>query len=177
VDAPIHTTSVQAVATTPQAAVAVSKLLVNAQAQMRHAGKSATVLLDRAKTGAPGALVTGPYFYVFNAGGTIAHFAFPARLDQEIGERLEQTLAGLDATRTQGLLLDCVHLTYINSKGLGALAGSSSRLNLHLFRVPEPIKKVFAMTGLDHLIALHEDLTSAVMALVAAHLAKTQHSA
>ena len=177
IDAPLHTTSVQSVATTPQAAIAVAKLLVSAQSQMRNAGKSATIHIERARTGLPGAVVNGPYFYVFNTGGTIAHFAFPPRLDQEVGERLEQTLAGLDPTRIQGLLLDCVHLTYINSKGLGALAGASARLNLHLFRVPEPIQKVFAMTGLDRLMAQHSDLQTAVMSLVASHLAKSPRTA
>ena len=79
-------------------------------------------------------------------------------------EAVQDAMAGFDPQTTLGVIMDCVHLTYINSKGLAVLAGSTRRLNLHLFRVPAPILKVLEMTGLDRLIPHHFDLQTALNA-------------
>ena len=160
-----HTTGVQAVATTPAAALAVSKMLVQALAAIRHPGVPVAVDLDRSKVGAVGAEIMGPYVYVFGTGSSITHLSFPARIDQDAGARLNQSLDGLDPTRVQGVLMDCVLLNYINSSGLAALAGAASKINIQLFRVPPPILKVLQMTGLDRLIPNHSDMATALAAL------------
>jgi len=169
-----HTTGVQAVATTPQAALAVAKLLVQALAAMRHPGQTITVDLERAKIGAVGPEVHGLYAYIFGMGSTISQINFPGRIDQDAGSRLHQSLEGIDATRTVGLLMDCVLLSYINSSGLAALAGAGQRLNLHLFRLPAPVLKVFQMTGIDRLVPNHADLNTAVAVMIKAHLTRSQ---
>lgn len=165
-----HATGVQTVATTPQAALAVGQVLVKALVQMRYPGRGARILTDRTRAGEPGGEVQGPYLYALTMGNHIAHIALAPRLDQDNGQRFEDAMAGFDPQTTLGVIMDCVHLTYINSKGLAVLAGSTRRLNLHLFRVPAPILKVLEMTGLDRLIPHHFDLQTALGAMVKASL-------
>ena len=169
-----QTTGVQAVATTPQAALAVAKLLVQALAAMRYPGQAMTVDLERAKIGAVGPEVHGLYAYVFGLGSTITQITFSGRIDQDAGSRLHQSLEGIDPARTVGLLMDCVLLSYINSSGLAALAGAGERLNLHLFRLPAPVLKVFQMTGIDRLVPNHADLNTAVAVMITTHLTKSK---
>ena len=157
---------IQSVGTGPQAAQAISLVLTKALIAMRHPGKQAKILQDRLKIGQLGPQVEGPYAYVFTRGNHINQLAFPARIDQDRGSHLEEAFAGLDGATTLGVLVDCIHLTYINSTGLGAFAAHAARLNMRLFRVSDPIAKVFEITGLTRAVPAYQDLPSALAALV-----------
>jgi anti-anti-sigma factor len=157
---------IQAVGTSAQAAQAVSLVLTKALIAMRHPGKQAKILQDRLKIGELGQQIDGPYAYVFTRGNHINQLVFPARIDQDRGSHLEQGLAGLDSTTTLGVLVDCIHLLYINSTGLAAFAAHAGRLNMRLFRVSDPIAKVFEITGLTRTVPAYQDLPSALAALV-----------
>lgn len=157
---------IQSVGTSQQAAQAISLVLTKALFTMRHPGKQVKILLDRLKIGQLGPQVDGPYAYVFTRGNHINQLVFPARIDQDRGTHLEEALAGLDADTTLGVLVDCIHLAYINSTGLAAFAAHAGRLNMRLFRVSDPIAKVFEITGLTRTVPAYQDLPSALAALV-----------
>lgn len=157
---------IQAVGTSPQAAQAISLVLTKALVAMRHPGKTARILQDRLKIGQLGPQIDGPYAYVFTRGNHINQLVFPARIDQDRGSYLGDALAGLDGATTLGVLVDCIHLSYINSTGLAAFAAHAGRLNMRLFRITDPIAKVFEITGLTRAVPAYQDLPSALAALV-----------
>ncbi len=157
---------VQAVGTTVQAGQAVAQVLVKSTLGLRHPGRTGMLIQDRIKVGVLGAAVEGPYAYVLTKGNHINHLNFPSRIDQDRGYVLEQMLAGLDENHVFGVLMDCVHLTYINSAGLAALASQASRLNMRLFRMSDPVAKVFEITGLTRAVPAYPDLASALAALI-----------
>jgi anti-anti-sigma factor len=161
-----HAVGVQAVGTSGQAAQAVSLVLTKALIQMRHPGSTARILQERVKVGQPSAQIDGPYAYVFTKGSHINQLVFPSRIDQDRGSHLDQALTGIETSHTLGLLVDCIHLAYINSTGLGALAAHAQRLNMRLFRVSDPIAKVLEITGLTRAIPAYQDLPSALTELV-----------
>lgn len=171
-DGASYTVSVQAVGTTPQAGQAVAQVLVKALIQVRHPGVGAHLLTDRIKVGQMGPVVDGPYAYVITRGNHLNHVVFPSRIDQNRGSELDQILAGLDDGSVLGVLMDGIHLTYINSSGLAALASHAPRLNLRFFRVSEAIQKVLEITSLTRVVPTYSDLTSALSALVRAAIAK-----
>jgi anti-anti-sigma factor len=164
-DGATYTVAVEAIATQASAAQAVAQVLVRAMAQFKHRRQTAHVVTDRVQVGAPGPQIDGPYAYVFTSGNRIGHLAFPQRIDGERGHEVNQMLEGLDQT-VLGVLVDGIHLTYINSLGLAAFAHHASRLNLRMFRVSDPIAKVIEVTGLTRLIPLYPDLASALGELV-----------
>jgi len=171
-DGASYTVSEQAVATTPQAGQAVAQVLVKALIQIRHPGVAAHLTTDRIKVGHPGPVVEGPYAYVITRGNHLNHVVFPSRIDQSRGAELDQILTGLDDGSVLGVLMDGIHLTYINSSGLAALAAHSQRLNLRFFRVSEAIQKVLEITSLTRVVPTYADLTSALAALVRSAVAK-----
>ena len=162
-----HSLGVQAVATADKSAMAVAVVLVRTLARLRHPGRTAEVLLDRLKAGAPGAVVDGLYAYVLSRHGHVNHLVFPGRIEQDLGQAVSDTLRGLDEQQTFGVLADAVYLSYINSMGLASLAAHAQRLNMHVFRAQPAIAKVVAMTGLSTLVTMHPDLNSALAALEA----------
>ena len=164
--------TVQAVGTTVQAGHAVAQVLVKALVQIRHPGVGAHLITDRIKVGQLGPVVDGPYAYVLTRGSHLNHLVFPPRIDQDQGYALDQVLAGLDEASVHGVLLDGVHLSYINSAGLAALASNAPRLNLRCFRISEAIGKVLEITSLQKVIPTYPDLTTALSALVRAALTK-----
>lgn len=162
----LYGVGVQAVGTTPQAGQAVAQILVKSTLGLRHPGRIGKLIADRVKVGELGATVDGPYAYVLTTGNHINFLSFPQRIDQDRGYVLDQMLAGLDEKQVLGVLMDCVHLTYINSSGLGALASQATRLNMRLFRMSDPVAKVFEITGLTRAVPAYPDLPSALNALV-----------
>ncbi len=157
---------IQSVGTSQQAAQAVSLVLTKALVAMRHPGKQIRLLQDRIKIGQLGPQIDGPYAYVFTRGNHINQLVFPSRIDQDRGSHLDEAFSGLDSQTTLGMLVDCIHLTYINSTGLAAFAAHAGRLNMRLFRVSDPIAKVFEITGLTRAVPAYQDLPSALAALV-----------
>ena len=171
-EGPSYAISVQAVGTTTQAGQAVAQVLVKAMIQIRHPGVGAHLLTERIKVGSLGAVVDGPYAYVITRGNHLNHVVFPPRIDQDRGNELDQILTGLDEGSVLGVLMDGIHLSYINSSGLAALASHAPRLNLRLFRVSEAIFKVLEITSLTKVVPTYADLTSALSALVRAAIVK-----
>ncbi len=165
-DGVAYTIAVKAIGTQAQAAKAVAQVLVRALIQIRHGERPGRVLQDRVQVGAPGAQVDGPYAYVFTRGNLIGQLTLPPRIDQDLGVVVGQTFEGLDHHQVHGVLLDAIHLTYINSLGLAAFAAHSVRLNLRMFRVSDPIAKVVEITGLTRTIPMYPDLPSALGELV-----------
>ncbi len=161
-----YSIGIQSVGTSTQAAQAVSLVLTKALIHMRHPGVQAHILQDRLKIGQLGPQIDGPYAYVFTQGNHINQLVFPSRIDQDRGTQLDEALSGLDGATTLGVLVDCIHLAYINSTGLAAFAAHAGRLNMRLFRVSDPLSKVFEITGLTRAVPAYQDLPSALGALV-----------
>ena len=161
-----YSIGIQAVGTSTQAAQAVSMVLTKALIQIRHPGSQARILQDRIKIGQLGPQIDGPYAYVFTQGNHINQLGFPSRIDQDRGTQLDEAFTGLDTVNTLGVLVDCIHLAYINSTGLAAFAAHATRLNMRLFRVSDPLAKVFEITGLTRAVPAYQDLPSALGALV-----------
>jgi anti-anti-sigma factor len=161
-----YSIGIQSVGTSTQAAQAVSLILTKALIQMRHPGATARILQERVKIGQLGQQIDGPYAYVFTQGNHINQLVFPSRIDQDRGTQLDQALSGLDGPATLGILVDCIHLSYINSTGLAAFAVHAGRLNMRLFRISDQVAKVFEITGLTRAVPAYQDLPSALSALV-----------
>ena len=161
----VYPVTVQTVATAAPGALATAKVLVGGVAALRHPGHTVKVLTDRAKIGAIGAQVMGPYAYPLTRRGNLHHITFPTRIDGDQNQSFEGTFKGFDPALCFGVLMDCVHLAFINSTALGTLAAHAERVNLHIFRVPDGVLKVLAMVGFERLLPPHADLTVALAVL------------
>jgi anti-anti-sigma factor len=124
------------------------------------------VLADRAKIGQVRQQIDGPYAYVLTQGNRIHHLTFPARIDSQSGESMGNTFAGIDPKTLNAVLMDCHALTYINTAGLASIAAHAKRLHLRLFRISEPVRKVFEIVGLLQMLRVHGTLQSALDSLV-----------
>jgi anti-anti-sigma regulatory factor len=157
---------VRAIASGEPAAIATAQVLVKALASLHHRGKAVEVLIERTKVGAPGGQVDGPYVYVLTHGNHIHHLAFPPRIDSQSGEVMGNAFAGLDPKTLHGVVMDCHPLVYINTAGLASIAAHAKRLHLRLFRVSDPVRRVFEIVGLMQLLHVHSTLQSALDHLV-----------
>ncbi|WP_282206746.1 STAS domain-containing protein [Kitasatospora fiedleri] len=78
--------------------------------------------------------------------------------------------AGRELARGRGagpVVADCARLEFCDSSGIGALVELFQRLTaqervLRLAAVPDPVARLFAMTGLDRLFALHDGVEQAL---------------
>ncbi len=165
-DAQVIPVQVTAAASSTPAALATAQVLVAAYTRARLPGVKVRLMVDKARIGQPGPQVSGLYAYTFGRGPQIHQLTFPGRLDLDEGHHLGESLKGLDAKSLIGVVFDCHALTYLNSTALAAFAGHAERLNLHLFRVSEPVKKVFELVGITNLVPIHPDLQSALVDLV-----------
>jgi anti-anti-sigma regulatory factor len=120
------------------------------------------VLADRAKTGQPRQQIDGPYAYVLTQGNRIHQLTFPARIDSQSGESMGNAFAGIDPKTLYAVLMDCHALTYINTAGLASIAAHAKRLHLRLFRISEPVRKVFEIVGLLQMLRVHTSLQAAL---------------
>lgn len=153
------------------AALATAKLLARTVANIRHPGRTVEVVSERAKSGQPARQVDGPYAYVLTTGNHIHHLDFPARIDSQSGEVMGDAFAGLDPTTLHGVVMDCYAMAYINTSGLASIAGHAKRLRLRLFRVSEPVRRVFEIVGLTQLLRILPTLQTALEDLNAEHQA------
>ena len=65
------------------------------------------------------------------------------------------------------ILIDCANLNYISSAGLGVFMSylsdfKESNTNMVLFSVQDKVKKVFELVGLDALLTIVSDRTTAI---------------
>jgi len=167
-DSALYSVQVNAVASSEASALAAAQALVRAHGGIKHRGHAIEVLPDRAKIGATGRQIEGPYAYVLTHGNLIHHLDFPARIDSQSGEVMGDAFAGLDPALLLGVVMDCHPLTYINTSGLASIAAHAKRIQLRLFRVSEPVRRVFQIVGLVQLLRIHADLRSALDDLIAA---------
>jgi anti-anti-sigma regulatory factor len=155
---------IQTVASEPRAALAAAQVIANALAALQSPS-GATIVNDSVKVGQSGRVIDGPYAYILTKSNRVLHYSFPARIDSEAGEAMGNFFAGLDVTNLFGVIMDCHLLTYINTSGLASLAAHAGRTRLQLFRVSEPVRRVFEIVGLVHLLKIHNSLSDAVIAL------------
>ncbi len=166
-DGVLYSVQVHAIASAESAALAIGAMLVAAHARIQHPTRATEVLVERAKAGQPGQQVDGPYAYVMTQGSRIGNLTFPPRIDSKSGESMGNAFAGIDPKTLHAVLLDCHPLTYINTAGLASIAAHAKRLHLRLFRISEPVRKVFAIVGLLHMLRVHPTLQAALDDLVA----------
>lgn len=165
-DGILYSVQVNAVASNEASALAASQVLVRCLGTIRHRGQTVDVMPDRAKIGGVGRQIEGPYAYVLTNGNLIHHLDFPARIDSQSGEVMGNAFAGLDPNVLLGVVMDCNPLTYINTSGLASIAAHAKRIQLRLFRVSEPVRRVFQIVGLEQLLRIFPDLRSALDDLV-----------
>ncbi len=92
-------------------------------------------------------------------------------LDRENSETFERELERLVAENDRGIVVECGGLHYIGSAGLRtilALAKSLARRGkrLALCDLGRPMKRVFAITGFDKIIAIHPARQDAISAIL-----------
>jgi anti-anti-sigma regulatory factor len=161
-DGALFSIQVNAVASNEASAVAATQALVRSLGGLRHRGHQIEVLPERVKVGAIGRQIEGPYAYVLTNGNLIHHLDFPSRIDSQSGEVMGNAFAGLDPSLLLGVVMDCNPLTYINTSGLASIAAHAKRIHLRLFRVSEPVRRVFQIVGLVQLLRIFPDLRSAL---------------
>lgn len=165
-DGVLYSVQVNAVASNEASALAAAQALVRSLGAMRHRGHQIEAVPERAKLGSVGRQIEGPYAYVLTNGNLIHHLDFPARIDSQSGEVMGNAFAGLDPQLLLGVVMDCNPLTYINTSGLASIAAHAKRIQLRLFRVSEPVRRVFQIVGLEQLLRIFPDLRSALDDLV-----------
>jgi anti-anti-sigma regulatory factor len=158
---PLH---IQAVASTPRAALATAEM-IGATLAALQSPSGVTMAQESTKVGQSGRVIDGPYAYILTKGNRVLHYDFPARIDSEAGEAMGNLFTGLDVTNLFGVVMDCHTLTYINTSGLASLAAHARRTRLQLFRVSEPVRRVFEIVGLIHLLKIHASLADALAGL------------
>jgi anti-anti-sigma regulatory factor len=173
-DGALFSVQVNAVASSETAAVAAAQVLVRTHAGVKHPGQAIELLPERAKLGSLGRVVDGPYAYVLTHGTVIHHLDFPPRIDSQSGEVMGNAFAGLDPALLLGVVMDCNPLTYINTSGLASIAAHARRIQLRLFRVSDPVRRVFQIVGLVQMLRIFPDLTSALDDLVTARAGGAQ---
>jgi len=161
-DGALYSVQVNAVASNEASAVAAAQALVRSLAGLKHRGRAIEALPERVKVGAIGRQIEGPYAYVLTHGNLIHHLDFPSRIDSQSGEVMGNAFAGLDPNLLLGVVMDCNPLTYINTSGLASIAAHAKRIQLRLFRVSDPVRRVFQIVGLVQLLRIFPDLRSAL---------------
>ncbi len=161
-DGALFSVQVNAVASNEASAVAASQALVRSLGGLKHRGRTIETLPERAKIGAVGRQIDGPYAYVLTHGNLIHHLDFPPRIDSQSGEVMGDAFAGLDPNLLLGVVMDCNPLTYINTSGLASIAAHAKRIQLRLFRVSDPVRRVFQIVGLVQMLRIFPDLRTAL---------------
>jgi anti-anti-sigma regulatory factor len=163
----VFTVQVDTLAACDGDAVGEARALVEAWLNLRHPGVAINLMASRAKLGTAAEQPAGPLLYFLSPLNHIHSLLLPPRIDNEPGERLGETLSGLDASAIFGVVMDCTHLTYINTAGLASLASQVKRLRIHVHSLPDSVRTVLEIVGLLDLLHVHPDRESALRALVA----------
>lgn len=88
-------------------------------------------------------------------------------VDVATAPRLRERLIGLVNGEAYRIVVDLDDVDFIDSTGLGVLIGARKRVGVHdgdvrLVITDARITKVFEITGLDRVFAIHETVASAV---------------
>lgn len=163
--------SMHAVASTPRNALAVASTFVDTCCRRQFACPVQTAFYERARIGHAQDHIGQPYAYALGRSNHVATIPFPKRLDEEQTQLLHLRITGLVAGGADTILIDAAMLQFLDSYAaatlgtLGKLTTNSQRLAIHFFRPSPPIRKVFAIVGLDKLLGLHDSLPQALAAL------------
>lgn len=99
--------------------------------------------------------------------GAIQLVRLAGSLDMYSFPRLETQLTSLFQAGQHRVLLDCQHLDYIGSAGLGALIGFAKEArdrggDVKLLNVPERIYKIIELLGFTKVLQVHQGEESAL---------------
>ena len=165
-EGPIIPMQVEAVATTPAAAIATAKVLITTHCQLEYHSRPGAVLQDRAHIGPAMYQVNGLYGYCFVRGDRIVSLQFAAKCQSKASIEMAQSLAGIQQQWCHGLVFDCAQLQQIDSAGLSCLVHLCRQLPCHLCRVPKPIYRLIKQIGLDKHLPMHADLNHGLQAML-----------
>jgi hypothetical protein len=171
---PLYNFQIEAVASSENRAVATAQAMLRATALLHHRAAPLQIYRDRASIGEIRGNVEGPYAYLFTRSDRVPHLTFAPRIEGSACDEFADTLAGLHPGLVYGLVMDLAPLSYTTTRGLSTLVEHGKRLNLHLFRVPEGVRKVIHLTGLEQHLFLHDDIHSAVDGLVQTYRRRLQ---
>lgn len=101
--------------------------------------------------------------------GTVV-VAVSGEVDLATAEALRDALVAAEGEAASGMVLDLQQVGFLDSTGIGELVGVHRRLRKSgrplALVVPEgPIRKILAITGMDSVLDLYEDESSALSAL------------
>jgi anti-sigma B factor antagonist len=87
-------------------------------------------------------------------------------VDVHSAPQLREGVAAELDTATRGVVVDLTHVSFLDSTGLGALvavrtAAGERGLALPVVCTTERILKLFTITGLDGVFAIHQDVAAA----------------
>lgn len=99
--------------------------------------------------------------------GEVVVVEVAGEIDLRTAETLRTRLMGLVDAGFGRIVLDFRHVRFCDATGLGVLVAVRNRLrgkggDLRLARVRPPQQRIFRITGLDRLFALHDSVEAAV---------------
>jgi anti-sigma B factor antagonist len=94
--------------------------------------------------------------------GDIAVIQASGIVDEGSFVRLEEKLGALIDEGHPRIVVDCAGLKYINSSGIGSIIGASSRGSVKLCCVPDGVRRVMDMLGLDKMVEMFDSLDGAI---------------
>lgn len=163
--APMYNLHVETVASSRKAALSTAKALCKLVSMLNFGEPARDILVERAQVGELVHQVVGPYCYILTKSQHVPNLSFPPRLDRESSLTLLESFKGISTKHVHGVLMDCAPLTFIDSSAMSALASCTKLHNLQLFRVSEPIMKIFTIVGLHKVLPIHNEITGAMDAL------------
>lgn len=90
------------------------------------------------------------------------------RIDAASAARFKDAMRAATASNSGRVVLDLARVNFIDSSGLGAIVGAHKALDaqggLELARPTEPVRKLFALTRMDSVFAVHPDREAALQA-------------
>ena len=101
-----------------------------------------------------------------SGGKAVLHLA--GRMDAQNAAQFERECESCIAEGHTSLVIDLASLTYVSSMGLRSFVAIAKKLKdkggaLRLCRLTGLVRQVFEITRLDHVLALHDSLESALL--------------
>lgn len=102
----------------------------------------------------------------------VAVVAVEGEIDVYTAPRLRDKISDLVGTGCYQMVVDLEAVEFLDSTGLGVLVGGLKKVRahggtLHLVCTQERLLKIFRITGLAKVFAIHDDVASAVAAAAA----------
>ncbi|WP_336097767.1 STAS domain-containing protein [Roseovarius sp. CH_XMU1461] len=88
-----------------------------------------------------------------------------ARIDASVAIQFKDAMRGLTAGGAGDVILDLSQVSFVDSSGLGAIVGAMKALeadrNMHLAGLTADVDKVFRLTRMDTVFAIHAHASDA----------------